>query len=86
MNGEKLIGMANQIGDFFGAMPDRGQAVADIAGHLRRMWDPRMRRDLYAFIDRHGTDGLQEIVRDAVLSRRHDLEPITPVARGSTAR
>jgi hypothetical protein len=35
MNLEKLIAMANQIGAFFEAMPDREQAVADVASHLQ---------------------------------------------------
>jgi formate dehydrogenase subunit delta len=77
MNGARLITMANQIGDFFGAMPDRAAAIDDIAGHLRRMWEPRMRRALYAQIDAHGADGLQDIVREAVLTRRNELEPVS---------
>ena len=72
---DKLIKMANQIGDFFAAMPDREQAMTDIAGHLRRMWEPRMRRALYDHIDHYGTAGLSDIVRDVVTSRRQDLEP-----------
>jgi formate dehydrogenase subunit delta len=75
MNAEKLITMANQIGEFFGAMPDRKQAAEDIFGHLRRMWEPRMRRNLYAYIDSHGTAGLSDIVKDVVVSRRRELEP-----------
>ena len=75
MNAEKLITMANQIGEFFAAMPDRKQAAEDIFGHLRRMWEPRMRRNLYAYIDAHGTSGLADIVKEVVVSRRRELEP-----------
>jgi len=75
MNPQKLITMANQIGDFFGAMPDRGQAVTDIAGHIRRTWDPRMRRELFAHIDEHGTNGLSDILQEVVRVKRPDLEP-----------
>jgi formate dehydrogenase subunit delta len=75
MKAERLIKMANQIGDFFGAMPDRPQAVKDIADHLRRSWEPRMRRDLFAHIDQEGTAGLSEILVEVVTTRRPYLEP-----------
>jgi len=75
MNAEKLITMANQIGSFFGAMPDRDQAVKDVASHLRRTWDPRMRRALYDHIDRHGAKDLSELLQEVVTKRRSDLEP-----------
>jgi formate dehydrogenase subunit delta len=78
MNPLKLIKMANQIGVFFGAMPDRGQAVADAAQHIRRMWEPRMRHDLFVYIDQHGTDGLSDIMREVVTTRRKELEPPPP--------
>ena len=43
MNISNLIKMANQIGAFFEAMPNHEQAVKDIAAHIQRSWDPRMR-------------------------------------------
>ncbi|HPL79530.1 MAG TPA: formate dehydrogenase subunit delta, partial [Burkholderiaceae bacterium] len=33
MNADNLVIMANQIGSFFETMPDRQQALTDIAGH-----------------------------------------------------
>ena len=72
---EKLIKMANQIGMFFSAMPDRDQAINDTAGHLRRTWEPRMRRAFFAHIDEHGTHGLSDILIDVVKSKRQELEP-----------
>ena len=42
MSPEKLVYMANQIGKFF-AHEGEAQAVASIADHLARFWDPRMR-------------------------------------------
>ena len=38
-----LVKMANQIGEFFSAYPDAELARQEIAGHLQRFWDPRMR-------------------------------------------
>jgi len=79
MNSEKLIKMANQIGLFFSAMPDRQQAINDTAGHLRRTWEPRMRREFFKHIDDHGTNGLSDIMIEVVKAKRQDLEP-PPVA------
>ena len=42
MSPEKLAYMANQIGKFF-AHQKHEQAVASIADHLEKFWDPRMR-------------------------------------------
>jgi len=72
---EKLIRMANQIGTFFAAMPDRQQAINDTAGHLRRTWEPRMRRAFFAHIDEHGMTGLSDILIEVVKSKRKELEP-----------
>ena len=66
MNSAKLIKMANQIGDFFDAMPNREQAVKDVAAHLQRNWEPRMRAALHDHVALHGDEALMPIVRDAL--------------------
>lgn len=63
---EKLITMANQIGAFFEAMPDREQAIADIASHLRRSWEPRMRKQILACLGTAGEEQLKPLVREAL--------------------
>ena len=70
MNPDTLIRMANQICAFFEAMPDREQAVRDIASHLRRTWDPRMRTQLMATLSGADEEKLKPLVRDAVLALR----------------
>jgi formate dehydrogenase subunit delta len=65
MNPANLVKMANQIGAFFEAMPNREQAVKDIAAHIQRSWDPRMRTALLRHIGNAGDSGLTPIVRDA---------------------
>ena len=75
-NAEKLIRMANQIGMFFSAMPDRQQAVDDTAGHLRRSWEPRMRRAFFAYIDEHGSNGLSDLLQEVIRTKRAQLEPL----------
>ena len=38
---DKLVRMANQIGDFFGAQPEATQAEG-VATHLKKFWTPKM--------------------------------------------
>jgi formate dehydrogenase subunit delta len=66
MNPDNLIKMANQIGDFFSAMPDAEQAKHDIADHMQRFWEPRMRQSLESHLTQHGDAQLKPIVRDAL--------------------
>ena len=66
MKPDKLIKMANQIGAFFEAMPDREQAVKDVAAHIQRSWEPRMRTALHNHVTLNGDEALSPIVRDAL--------------------
>jgi formate dehydrogenase subunit delta len=61
---DKLVHMANQISDFYAAMPDQ-EAVESVATHLRRYWTPKMIREIVAFAD-HGGAGLNPIAARAV--------------------
>lgn len=70
MDVNNLITMANQIGTFFESMPDRQQAVQDIANHIRRFWDPRMRRAILNSLDQHNEERLSDIVREALSTHR----------------
>ena len=45
---DKLVRMANQIGDFYAAMPEQ-EAIDGAASHLRLYWTPKMIRELIAF-------------------------------------
>lgn len=74
MDATKLVAMANQIGAFFAAEPDRAVALEGIATHLKKFWEPRMRRAIYRALDAGG-DGLGEPVREALLRHRAMLEP-----------
>ena len=46
----KLARMANQIGDFYAALPE-DEAADQAASHLRRFWTPKMIRELVAFAE-----------------------------------
>lgn len=69
MNNDNLIRMVNRIGSFFAAMPNRDEALNDIAQHVRRFWEPRMRTQLFAHLDAKQGEGIDDIVKDAL--RRH---------------
>lgn len=74
MDVQNLVHMANQIGAFFESMPDRQQAVADVAGHLKRFWEPRMRKELLAYVDEKGGAELSPIVLDAVREHKEVIQ------------
>jgi formate dehydrogenase subunit delta len=60
----RLVYMANQIGKFF-VTEDRATAVANIADHLQKFWEPRMRAEIVAHLAAGG-EGLDPEVREAV--------------------
>lgn len=59
-NVEHLVKMANDISDYFASEPDRASAVTGVATHIRRYWEPRMRRKIYAHLDAGG-EGLSDL-------------------------
>lgn len=69
-NIDTLITMANQIGDFFGSMKDHKKSLDEIAGHLKRSWDPRMRVALMDHVEHHNGEGLHAIVLEAVRTHK----------------
>ena len=60
MKAENLVHMANQIALFFASYP-REDAIAGVADHLLKFWDPRMRRELLDYVAGEGS-GLHELV------------------------
>jgi formate dehydrogenase subunit delta len=73
MDAHKLVKMANEIASFFEGEPDRALALEGIAGHLKRFWDPRMRREILRWHDEHAGEGLKDSVRDAIGTHREKL-------------
>jgi formate dehydrogenase subunit delta len=62
---EYLVKMANDIGAFFESEAGADGAAAAVANHMKRFWDPRMRKQIVA----HGAAGgvgLHDHVRQAV--------------------
>ena len=68
MSPDRLVYMANQIGKFFAPRAPEA-AVAEIANHLQKFWDPRMRSQIIALLDRSDA-AFDPPVRRAVESLR----------------
>ncbi len=64
MSPEKLVYMANQIGKFF-VSQGADQAAAGTADHIKKFWDPRMRKAIILHLDGGGA-GLDPAVREAI--------------------
>ena len=65
MRAERLVSMANDIGHFFNAEADKNVAAQGVANHIKRYWDPRMRREIIAHY-REGGAGLDPVPRSAI--------------------
>ncbi|MGH6981514.1 MAG: formate dehydrogenase subunit delta [Stellaceae bacterium] len=63
---------ANQIAKFFHHRPE-AQAVADTADHLKKYWDPRMRRHIVTLL-RNGAQDFDPIVKKAVTGIAADFK------------
>jgi formate dehydrogenase subunit delta len=61
---DRLVYMANQIGKFFDSQ-GHDKAVPGIAEHIKKFWDPRMKRAIFAHLDA-GRQGLDPNVLEAL--------------------
>lgn len=75
MDLDNLIVMANKIGQFFEAQPDRDEALAGIAEHVKKFWEPRMRAQILAAVGTPAGAGMSDIVASALTTYRATLQP-----------
>lgn len=66
MNIDLLVKMANEIGAFFAGTTDAQAASAEVARHLNRYWEPRMRAQMLSYYEQRAGAGLTEIARGGV--------------------
>lgn len=66
MDIEKLVKMANQIGDFFEANPDVEDAKLEIASHLKKFWNSVMIKAIVAHVQQQQGAGLHPRVVAAI--------------------
>ncbi|MFJ2991075.1 formate dehydrogenase subunit delta [Pandoraea sp. NPDC087047] len=75
MDGNNLVRMANRIADFFESLPDREEALNEVATHLHKFWDPRMRAQILALADTPAADEMHPLVCEALARHRDRLMP-----------
>lgn len=81
MDIENLVKMANDIGNFFSSEPDHHMAVQGVSDHLRKFWDPRMRRAIIEHLHQGGA-GLNELARVAISKLAVESEVTRQVGDG----
>jgi formate dehydrogenase subunit delta len=64
MKSAKLVAMANQISTFFATQGDE-RAIPQIAEHIEKFWDPRMRAAIRTHLEQGGA-GLAPLARAAL--------------------
>ncbi|MGY4183566.1 hypothetical protein ACVI1I_000338 [Bradyrhizobium sp. USDA 4459] len=69
---DRLIYMANQIGTFFRSQ-GHDKAVPGIADHIKKFWDPRMKRAIFAHLDAGGRGPRAERARSPDLAQADDV-------------
>ena len=68
---DTLVRMANQITHFFRAQGEE-RAVAGVADHLKKFWEPRMKQAIFEHLD-HGGKGLEPVALKAVQELRKEF-------------
>jgi len=66
MDIDNLVRMANNIGQFFDAEPDKVVAVRGVKNHIRNSWESRMRTAIIRHYREKNGEGLMDIVKSAV--------------------
>jgi formate dehydrogenase subunit delta len=66
MNIDLLIKMANQITEFWEGEAGHDVAVKEVATHLRRYWEPRMRKQMITYLEDRQGSGLNDVAKAAV--------------------
>ena len=88
MNIDLLIKMANEIGEFFSGVEvnDPEAAARDVANHLTRYWEPRMRAQMLKYYEERDGAGLSELAKSAValLHAASQAPPATPGTAGAS--
>jgi len=84
MNVDHLVKMANEIGMFFAGASPPEQAPRDIATHLRRYWEPRMREAMLSHFKQGGA-GLTDVARSGVALLAAEADKGGTAAAGAAA-
>jgi formate dehydrogenase subunit delta len=66
MDIQRLITMANQIGDFYESYPNQSHAQKDIAEHLNKFWALSMRKQIAQYVTEQAGIGVHAQVQSAI--------------------
>lgn len=77
MDGNNLVRMANRIADFFESLPDHEEALGEVAAHIHKFWDPRMRTQILGLVDTPVAEDMHVLVREALQRHRERLTPMS---------
>ena len=78
MNIDHMIKMVNEIGAFWQGELGPEKGPAEVASHLRKYWEPRMRKQMIAYLaERHGA-GLSDMALAAVTILRDEAAKVQP--------
>ena len=80
---DTLVRMANQIGKFFAARA-RSAAIAGIADHIKKFWEPRMKKQIFAHLDEGGA-GLDPLTLAALQKLKADMHGKSTAAEAKAA-
>ena len=75
MQRDKLIYMAKQIATFCESSPRGARETANVADHINKFWEPRMRRKLFEKIEGGETEGVHPLVLEAMADIRRPPPP-----------
>src|ERR1700761_8107908 len=67
MNIDLLIKMANEIGSFWGGEAGEEAGAKEVASHIRRFWEPRMRTQMYTYFEERQGSGLSDVAKKAIV-------------------
>lgn len=74
METRDMVRMANQIAAFFKSYP-REEGLHDAAAHINNFWDPRMRKHLFAHLEKGG-EGLDPFFLEAAKQIRRPSQHV----------
>ena len=66
MNIDLLIKMANEITSFWEGEVGQDKAANEVATHLKRYWEPRMRAQMIGYFEQRQGAGLNDVAKAAV--------------------
>jgi formate dehydrogenase subunit delta len=84
MDDNKLVTMLNQIAGFYRRLP-AAEAAFEIAEHVEKFWEPRMRQAIYAHMDAGGAGLVANAAAGIVLMRGREAAKPTFVPHESAA-